>query len=976
MVVEKERQREELVSQPSSSLPFSVKAVDDDEGNKSKEFSPQVMKAVEEIFATRSLKEVKEIEIRTRKEAEDKQEELRQIIGSSYKDAIANADDLVLMSKETEKLSKCIEEIKELVKTFSEFGLEETETASSSSSSTTNNNNNNNNNNKGEMDKELRDVLYAAGSRVKYLLDSPEQIWGYLEAGSCFEAVKRFGASKVILASLQDEMKTDERVFKTFPLITAQANALHSFAGQISRRSRLALQRVTDTPEQVASALCAIYVVEDIKEPKVMLQVLLQSRRAWVRANLRKLNSETDSLKLGKALGLIISEIRKTIRVARKLFVENDDREKGQEIIPLFFEILNQRPIEGNSQFSGVFEPTKEDKMWHEAISAREKSATPESKQNISSEIQKWLVDLAADAKARGKQVFEGLDKCSRVAEAERNANEMCEKIERANLKKLSGGSNSSSSSWSEFSLSFLEKDVNILTTLFEEPMLERGKTLLANTLAHVSARKSLNDALTDESILENIKDGEKTDFWLTEDSSNSSNIPGAPPGLRLARLLASKIDQSLKSARDDAMLLARQGGKSSSTYSSTANDEKRIKFLEPFVKEEAARGIVGFSSFLNEKVEEIKRDSAKRTHKKNIIVEKALLCGRLAHAIAEYSVELSLVLGPASEWYISNKASGGRMLSKQQSASNSNRILTETNEALISASDEAFKIWVDYASSLCVKDLEENLLSDDQLELNSVPYDWETISLGTSDNVTIELPVLPSSYVLEMMHKASRMISKAGGHLLSRRALKHFADTLGDSAVSAYANFLGLSNAAVPQKVQLINNTELSEKGKLQMLFDQRFVHDYLAGGVKSNATAPKLANLKAKLITQSLVKGLDPIDWATYEPYLWENEAKCYIRCSVLLGSFAQLYRLHKNVSSTASNKRTPTSSSSVTASETLRFSYLPVSLPALRGGSGRDAEKGQVEWGVIQNLKDESLEQKEHMFSKIGAGIANFF
>ena len=35
--------------------------------------------------------------------------------------------------------------------------------------------------------------------------------------------------------------------------------------------------------------------------------------------------------------------------------------------------------------------------------------------------------------------------------------------------------------------------------------------------------------------------------------------------------------------------------------------DEKRIQFLEPFVKEEAARGIVGFSSFLNEKVEEIK---------------------------------------------------------------------------------------------------------------------------------------------------------------------------------------------------------------------------------------------------------------------------------------------------------------------------------------------------------------------------------
>ena len=122
-------------------------------------------------------------------------------------------------------------------------------------------------------------MLYAAGSRVKYLVDSPEQIWGYLEAGSCYEAAKRFGASKIILACLQEKMKVDERIFKTFPLITAQANALHSFSGQISKKSRLALQRVTDTPEQVASALCAVYVVEDIKEPRVLLQILLQSRR-------------------------------------------------------------------------------------------------------------------------------------------------------------------------------------------------------------------------------------------------------------------------------------------------------------------------------------------------------------------------------------------------------------------------------------------------------------------------------------------------------------------------------------------------------------------------------------------------------------------------------------------------------------------------------------------------------------------------
>ena len=41
-----------------------------------------------------------------------------------------------------------------------------------------------------------------------------------------------------------------------------------------------------------------------------------------------------------------------------------------------------------------------------------------------------------------------------------------------------------------------------------------------------------------------------------------------------------------------------------------------------------------------------------------------------------------------------------------------------------------------------------------------------------------------------------------------------------------------------------------------------------------------------------------LDPIDWATYEPYLWANEAATYGRCAVLLGSLMQLERLHQTV------------------------------------------------------------------------------
>lgn len=50
------------------------------------------------------------------------------------------------------------------------------------------------------------------------------------------------------------------------------------------------------------------------------------------------------------------------------------------------------------------------------------------------------------------------------------------------------------------------------------------------------------------------------------------------------------------------------------------------------------------------------------------------------------------------------------------------------------------------------------------------------------------------------------------------------------------------------------------------------------------------------------ALQSRLDPIDWATYEPYLWANEQRFYGRCAVLFGSLMQLNRLHVEVRSPA--------------------------------------------------------------------------
>jgi hypothetical protein len=70
---------------------------------------------------------------------------------------------------------------------------------------------------------------------------------------------------------------------------------------------------------------------------------------------------------------------------------------------------------------------------------------------------------------------------------------------------------------------------------------------------------------------------------------------------------------------------------------------------------------------------------------------------------------------------------------------------------------------------------------------------------------------------------------------------------------------------------------------------------------------------------------------NWSTCTATLWRNERRAYQRCAVLLGLFAQLRRLHSGESA-----RPPAGSGASAATPALppRFSYLPVSLPTLRG------------------------------------------
>ena len=252
------------------------------------------------LFESRSLDEIKEVRSRAAHDAGAKDEELRTRVGSSYRDAIATADDLFAMEttakRAAEILDKAVKVLTDLPRTVASI---ETNTERM----------NENTKEDGSNATSHEDALYAAGTRVKFLVDTPEKIWGSLEERDTVGAARRFLAASDVLVTL--EGKSDE-IQAAFPLVKQQLPLLKSFKTQISRAARTGLADAPErsTPTHVADALAAVCCVENVSAHDAS-QLFLQTRRAWIRAALRRVGRDAKAPRVAAALAAVCREARR-----------------------------------------------------------------------------------------------------------------------------------------------------------------------------------------------------------------------------------------------------------------------------------------------------------------------------------------------------------------------------------------------------------------------------------------------------------------------------------------------------------------------------------------------------------------------------------------------------------------------------------------------------------------------------------------
>ncbi|KAL2634243.1 hypothetical protein R1flu_005722 [Riccia fluitans] len=1007
----------------------------------------------EALFETRTVVEIREVEARTRKEIEEKKEELRQLVGASYRDLIESADSILLMRKSCEAVADNIEKMDE------GFDLLKNSIVLSTVSS--------------ESDKERkrREALFGIGSRVKYLVDTPEKIWGCLDEHMYLEGSERYLRAKEVHSLLMENSGKGDNIelLACFPLLRHQWPLVETFKGQISQRSRDRLQETGLKVGEYAVALAAVATIDELPSSQI-LSLFLEMRRMWFRLHLRfavagkdrgtrdksnggkandinkrayaevlKGNSPDDNVaeeaaasdveSVAAILCQLVHMIHVSLCHAGELFLEVSGK------MPLLFSTVLTAPP-GSQLFGGIPNPDREVRLWKAQKEKLETRMGSLSAEYITDSCASWLRKCAAEITTEGKPLLQRIRSGKELAEVERVVRENLAQQSALNesldwLKSAFGST--VDNPWECLCGLLLKEPTNLWDAIFEGMFVSRMKEVIKSGFHKINIDDLLKDALSTEASAKGLGkqiqgeyfSGSATNtLWNVEQNGNYRSLKGLEGGVSIWKSLGEEKENlfstnsfldpdvtKVKDTVDDGMRMVLED---SLSFLYVPQSSGRTEELASFLQEQCRLCMVALGNVLNDKLSELSQNMSTATEGKLksslegslergsngkvpdvksdesletlMIIERALFLGRLSAALGKYSSMLPVILGSPSTWTVQEKASSvkgsfsvGSRERKTSFVSSPERWFSKRGKAGNSAGGEisvklkalqkmfrhqsisAHRMWVLWSAKQLTETFASDLRKDDCLATLVPLKGWEETCLkqeeetGAEVEMKLALPATPSPYAVSFLFAGCQEIYRVGGHALDRAVLQFFSWKLCEKVLKAYEDFLSDPS---------VMNSRVSEKGLLQLLFDLRFLADVLSGGQdgsvdnletddsaheslslgsswKTNsAHSDKSTQERKKRVTEllSLLSArLDPIDWATYEPHLWDNARRYYQRCSVLFGSLIQLNRLYTDtVLKLSSHSDTNTLNMTGTVP---RFTYLPISAPifSVSAGSG---------------------------------------
>ena len=527
------------------------------------------------LFESRSVVEVREVVMRTEREARDKEEELRQLVGSSYRDAIASADTFAEMESNAKRVVSLLTDVRDTLRRLPRIVAEaealasgpaprlavDAATSATASADST------------SADSTIADsdALYAAGSRVKFLVDTPEKIWGSLEERDHVGAARRLFAARDVLETLESRevdptsppsdsdshassLPSDSdshasslpraELLRAFPLLRQQAPVLDSFRAQIARRARAALESSAAGFAADANALAAVVLVEGASLADA-LRLLLQTRRARVRAGLRRAAAlGGGSRRAASALAGAAREARRVAVAVVACFLHAGAASNEKALVAA---ALDESGTDAGMAFQGVANAAEETRRRDARLDRRAASLVPVTSEEASRAFREWIDGVArdvADAASRGG-LLRGVCSLAASAETERR---VVDRIARDDDAEPGGD---------DACVALLGKPLDAWFALAEAPHVDRARELMREALRLAPLRDATDAALA-------AANSKHSRDARARGGDARGAVPGyedAPATARAAASLADALASTAAAARRDALTFAGAGG-------------------------------------------------------------------------------------------------------------------------------------------------------------------------------------------------------------------------------------------------------------------------------------------------------------------------------------------------------------------------------------------------------------------------------
>lgn len=739
--------------------------------------------------------------------------------------------------------------------------------------------------------------IYGIACRVKYIVDTPENIWGCLDECMFVDAATRYVRAKLVYFSLSNDSENKSVLYK-FPLLQHQWQIVESFKGQISQRSREKLlldQTVGLEIAAYADALAAVAVIDELN-PSQVLKLLLESRRACVSQKLGSCKA------VGEDVIMVFCEVLKVIQVSvahvGELFLQ------VLSDMPLFYKtVLDSPPV--SQLFGGIPNPDEEVRLWKSFREKLESLMVMLDRDFIAKGCLEFLKSCGKEIvnKVNGRYLIDAIDSGQQLAAAEKLIRETMEG------KDVLGGSlewlksvfgSEIEMPWSRTRELVLGNDDDLWDEIFEEAFASRMKAIIRSGFDKMN-----NIVNVKESILTiNEGRGSQVDFhaflnrsplgggvWFMETTSKKASVLTSPRvssensdylsclnayfGDEVGRIRMA-VDNHCKNVLEDLL-----------SFLESPKASLRLKELAPYLQSKCFESM---SAILVELTNELENLYIALGHSNRegdslpspaIVVERSLFIGRLLFAFQKYSRNIPVILGSPRMWLNeSMAAASGKvspllryssgMFDSFTSESPGKKMLTSPRRqsslaasALFGVDDssspqlgefrkttqdlciKAHNLWITWVSDELSTNLSNRLRSDESLSATTPLRGWEETIVKQEESaehpseMKISLPSMPSLYITSYLFQACEEIHRVGGHVLDKPILQNLAARLLEKVIDLYADFLSNDEASA---------TRVSEKGVLQVLLDLRFAADILSGGdISGNGDISKTSKTKS---------------------------------------------------------------------------------------------------------------------------------